>query len=117
MTKLDNNEIQTNLVTMKVKVGQLKTHLSRYLKDIRETGEPIEVCVREDTVAYLTSPAKYGAASMPQLDPELARLLEDDGLPVTHWGHKPSTLPNPGHCVAPAKGDNSAESIRAEKNW
>ena len=47
MTKLDNNEIRTNLVIMKVRVGQLKTYLSRYLKDIRETGEPIEVCVRE----------------------------------------------------------------------
>jgi len=42
---------------MKVKVGQLKTHLSRYLKDVKETGESIEVCVREDTVAYLTPSA------------------------------------------------------------
>lgn len=48
------NYIMANLVIIKVKVGQLKTHLSRYLKNIKETGEPIEVCVREDTVANLT---------------------------------------------------------------
>jgi antitoxin (DNA-binding transcriptional repressor) of toxin-antitoxin stability system len=114
---IDINPRQTNLVIMKVKVGQLKTHLSRYLKDVKETGESIEVCVREDTVAYLTPSAPPGTASLPQPDLELARQLKADGISVTRWGHKPSSLLRPGKCTAPAKGSNSVESIRAEKNW
>ena len=39
---------------MKVKVSELKTHLSSYLKNIDEAGE-IEVCLREEPVAYLIS--------------------------------------------------------------
>ncbi len=102
---------------MKVKVGQLKTHLSKYLKDLRDTGEPIEVCVREDTVAYLTSPALNGAGARPQPDIELAQQLERDGLSITHWGQKPASNPRPGGCTTPIKGSNSVVSIRAEKSW
>lgn len=39
---------------MQVKTGELKTHLSHYLRHVQETGEEIEVCVREQPVAYLT---------------------------------------------------------------
>ncbi len=39
---------------MKVKIGELKTHLSKYVQSVRDGGEPIEVCVRGKTVAYLT---------------------------------------------------------------
>ena len=39
---------------MKVKVSELKTHFSRYLKNLEEAG-PIEVCLREKPVAYLTA--------------------------------------------------------------
>ena len=42
---------------MKVKVSELKTHLSSYLKNINEAGE-IEVCLREEPVAYLISAEK-----------------------------------------------------------
>lgn len=42
---------------MKVKSAELKTHLSQYLRMVQETGEGIEVCVRDKSVAYL-SPAK-----------------------------------------------------------
>lgn len=100
---------------MKVKVGQLKTHLSRYLQKVRDTGESIEVCVREDTVAYLCSAAKAEDASMPS--PELNRSLESDGLRVIHRGNKSKLLPTPGSCATPALGNNSIERIRAEKNW
>lgn len=102
---------------MKVKVGQLKTHLSRYLKNVRDTGEPIEVCVREDTVAYLTPYAPQGEASMSQPDSDLVQQLEADGISVTHWACKPNPTIKPGSCAAPTKGVNSVESIRAEKNW
>jgi antitoxin (DNA-binding transcriptional repressor) of toxin-antitoxin stability system len=39
---------------MKVKSAELKTHLSHYLRLVQETGEDIEVCVRETPVAYLS---------------------------------------------------------------
>jgi antitoxin (DNA-binding transcriptional repressor) of toxin-antitoxin stability system len=102
---------------MKVKVGQLKTHLSRYLRNAQESGESIEVCVREDTVAYLTPYAPSKTASRQQPDLDLAQQLKADGISVTRWGHKPSSLLSPGSCTAPAEGPNSIESIRAEKNW
>lgn len=38
---------------MKVKVGELKTNLSNYLRRVRDNGEEIEVCIREEAVAYL----------------------------------------------------------------
>ena len=37
---------------MRVKVSKLKTHLSSYLKNLDQAGE-IEICLREDPVAYL----------------------------------------------------------------
>ena len=39
---------------MRVKTAKLKTHLSHYLRVVQETGEDIEVCVRDTPVAYLT---------------------------------------------------------------
>jgi antitoxin (DNA-binding transcriptional repressor) of toxin-antitoxin stability system len=47
---------------MKVKSAELKTHLSHYLRLLQETGEEIEVCVRDKSVAYL-SPAKEDPGS------------------------------------------------------
>ena len=38
---------------MRVKVGQLKTHFSKYLRRLKESREPIEVCLRDQPVAYL----------------------------------------------------------------
>lgn len=107
---------KTNMTNMKVKVGQLKANLSRYLKDVRDTGDPIEVCLREETVAYLT-PSTPSGTSAPQPNMELERKLKTDGISVSRWGRKPSANLKPGSCASPAKGFNSVESIRAEKNW
>lgn len=102
---------------MKVKVGQLKAQLSRYLRDVRDTGDPIEVCVREDIVAYLMPSLETQADSTIRPGPELARQLEADGLNITHWGRKSSAAPTPAQCANPVEGPNSVESIRSEKNW
>ncbi|MFP4203115.1 MAG: type II toxin-antitoxin system prevent-host-death family antitoxin [Opitutales bacterium] len=102
---------------MKVKLGHLKTHLSRYLKRVRETGEPIEVCVRDDTVAYLTSAANINEGLGPSHDPETVRRLETEGLRIVQQGKHSNMVPTPGHAADPAQGANSIESIRAEKNW
>ena len=40
---------------MKVKIGELKDQLSHYLRIVRETGQEVEVCVRDEPVAMLQS--------------------------------------------------------------
>ena len=39
---------------MNVKTADLKNNLSRYLRQVRETGEPIIVCDRDEPVATLS---------------------------------------------------------------
>jgi len=65
---------------MKVKIGELKTHLSRYLRQLAEDGEPIEVCVREEPVAWLTRARAAAAAVDLQPHEQVVRGLERSGL-------------------------------------
>jgi antitoxin (DNA-binding transcriptional repressor) of toxin-antitoxin stability system len=101
---------------MKVKIGQLKTHLSRYVQELRAGGEPIEVCVRENTVAYLTS--SNVADGKPRAESESLRAgLERSGLTVSQWGTKPGGPIVPGRA---ADGDTTVDSVqrmRSEKGW
>lgn len=56
---------------MKVKVAELKAHLSKYLRRVRESDEPVEIYLREEPVAYLVSkPGK-------RADGESAALLKE----------------------------------------
>jgi antitoxin (DNA-binding transcriptional repressor) of toxin-antitoxin stability system len=70
---------------MKVKVGELKTHLSRYLRQLKDSDETIEVCVREQPVAYLTA-AKGAATRHPDEQAALQRALAEVGLTLTRGG-------------------------------
>jgi len=100
---------------MKVKIGELKTHLSKYLRDLEGSDEPIEVCVREDTVAYLSS-AKAGGSGNSK-SARLSRRLEAAGIMVSQWGSGAQPLRSPGRCEKPAGGLNSVETIRQERNF
>jgi antitoxin (DNA-binding transcriptional repressor) of toxin-antitoxin stability system len=84
---------------------------------MRETGNPIEVCVRGETVAYLMPSIQATGVTRSQANVELARTLESDGITVSSWGRKFSTVPEVGRCAAPIGGENSVESIRSEKKW
>lgn len=100
---------------MKVKIGELKARFSKYLRDLKESDEPIEVCVREDTVAYLTS-AK--AEESGHRDPAgLNRRLQAAGITVSQWGGTAAPLRAPGRCEAPSGGPNSVETIRRERSY
>ena len=55
----------------KVKTAELKANLSRYLREVRETGEEIQVCVREEPVAYL--------CALPKKSPAEARTAREVG--------------------------------------
>lgn len=114
-TKIDLVSIYDHLDLMKVKIGELKTHFSKYLRGLKESDEPIEVCVREDTVAYLTS-AKAGDSGYH--DPAgLNRRLEAAGITVSKWGSTAAPLCAVGRCESPAGGSNSVETIRQERSY
>jgi antitoxin (DNA-binding transcriptional repressor) of toxin-antitoxin stability system len=105
---------------MKVKIGQLKTHLSEYLREIQRTGEPLEVCVRETVVAYLTPSSATGSDSVRLAEaPMLEQHLKESGL---LW--KRSILPSDDPFIptpTPA-GDGKRDistvpAMRAERDW
>ncbi len=96
-------------------VGELKANLSRVLREMRASGEKIEVCVREETVAYL---APVGA-SIPHSPEEIARAqLSAAGLrvqPPACSGKAPIPTVN---LAGDARRDISTiEVLREEKDW
>ena len=100
---------------MKVKIGEAKTHLSRLVKEVNETGEPLELCVREDTVAYIV-PAKHQTEAEKEYE-ELVKQIEKSGLILTQRGR-----PTYGKCPIdiPDKSrrqGNAILEIRAEKDY
>lgn len=105
---------------MKVKVGELKTHLSRYLKDIAESGEYIEVCVRDKPVAYLTSASKANAPSAATREQtSLQTQLNEEGL---IWIPRQINPPDKPELKPQLAGDqkkdvNTTDMMRQEKNW
>lgn len=74
---------------MNVKVGKLKTHLSRYLKE-RQKSEAI--CANT-----------------------MRRTFEHDGLHVSQWGRKTNT-PLPPIGGTPVEG-NAVVEMRASREW
>ena len=99
---------------MKVKIGQLKTHLSSYVKTLQEGGDPIEVCIREDTVAYLT------ASDRPKPVQDLQRLGRDlgrSGLTVSQWGRRKLVSHPPASSEGGQTESNSVLEMRREKDW
>jgi prevent-host-death family protein len=101
---------------MKVKVGQLKAHLSKYLREVQETGEPIEVCVREKPVAYLT-PISDVAADELQERKVLEEKLKLRGIKVVQWGQNRGPLPKPGKPGDGKTIENTIVAMREEKDW
>lgn len=101
---------------MRVKIAELKTHLSKYVQSIRDGNEPIEVCVREQTVAYLTR-----APSSPDIEsPEQAQLKErlaGKGVRIKSRGIISQNVLTPGKPGDGRNPENSVSAIRAEKEW
>lgn len=105
---------------MRVKTAELKTRLSHYVRQVNASGEPIEVCVREQPVAYLC-PLK--PATQPATEPaaiqELRERLAAVGLELRST--PPPTVPLPVIDPTPA-GDgrtnlSTVTALRAEKDW
>jgi antitoxin (DNA-binding transcriptional repressor) of toxin-antitoxin stability system len=105
---------------MKVKIGELKTHLSRYLSELRKGGEAIEVCVREEPVAYLTAISADGPkASFDVESAELNKRLKENGLIWDgHFrGKACSFKPKPTLAGDKTRNISTIEAIRAERDW
>lgn len=105
---------------MKVRVADLKAHLSRHLRHVSETGETLEVCVRENPVAYLT-PAGGGAPNADEVKAAdaLKERLHSAGLTLAKPASTPRALPAIHVSVA---GDGRTDvatvsSLRAAKDW
>ena len=109
---------------MQVKSAELKTHLSHYLRLVQETGEDIEVCVRETPVAYLTRTKEAPVNAALNLE---ARQLEAAfltvGLTLVSPLAAPSLHPEPRRLPTPTiAGDgrtdlNTVEETRQQRDW
>lgn len=76
---------------MRVKTGELRNHLSRYLKRVRQTGDPITVMDRSRPIATIM-PHAYDTQVVSadvwtrraQFEAEMGGLHEDIQLPTRH---------------------------------
>lgn len=103
---------------MRVKIGELKAKLSSYLKQVRDSGESIEVCAREDPVAYLVPVGGEDESEEAGAKEELRRRLGACGL---EWVGGP-TAKKPGKPVPCPAGDGradvaSVEQMREGRDW
>lgn len=105
---------------MRIKVADLKANLSRHLRNLRKSGEPIEVCVREEPVAYLTSTS--GEPPDPKasrLEGELVEKLKAAGLVlVTRGPAQPTPIPIKTSRAGDGRTDlATVKAMRAAKDW
>lgn len=105
-----------NIAIMKVKIAELKNHLSKYVQSVREGGEPVEVCVRETTVAYLVG-AEQSEENGHVLNPHLAERLRAKGLRVISHGRTKGKTPPPGEAGDGRSCDNTVVALRAGRDW
>ncbi|MCC5841810.1 MAG: hypothetical protein JJT96_16975 [Opitutales bacterium] len=101
---------------MKVKVGQLKARLSQYLRQIEETGETLEVCVRETAVAYL-KPIAVASSANKGPAPEILQSVAESGVRLVQWGEKDNFVPTPRPAGDGKNPRNSVVAMREEKDW
>ena len=107
---------------VKVKTADLKANLSSYVRKVRETGEPVEILLREEAVAYLTPICGEKKQTVQEIQD--VKALEHDlaeiGLTcqMGRTGSKPSDVtPAPVVAGDGRKGVNTIEAIRSEKDW
>ena len=102
---------------MKVKVGELKTHLSMYLRNLEKQDEPVEVCLRDKTIAYLVAAKPAGRSSADTK--EITSQLREAGL---QWngqgGHNHSGfLPSPQPAGDGRIDGDTIKSLRESRDW
>lgn len=101
---------------MRVKIAELKTHLSKYVQSVRQGGGPIEVCVRDQPVAYLSS-AGVSERLISHEQDELVRRLGRRGLHLRQLGKVSTISLSPVEPGDGRKFKNTIVAMRSEKNW
>lgn len=102
---------------MTVKVGQLKAHLLKYLRKLQESGEAIEVCVREKSVAYLTPTSDIHHQNS-HLPLDTVERLQAEGITVIPAKQaKGNWVPTPGKTDDGLHVPNTVVAMRQEKKW
>ena len=106
---------------MQVKSAELKTHLSHYLRLVQETGEDIEVCVRETPVAYLTRTKEAPMNTAQQLETrQLEAAFQTVGLTLAAPVALPSTtrrIPTPSLAGDGRTDVDSTQEMRNQRDW
>lgn len=102
---------------MKVNVGDLKTHLSKYLRNLEAQDEPVEVCLRDKTIAYLVPAGSDGRSSADTR--EIVARLRKTGL---QWNGRSGQsrsdfLPSPQPAGDGRSDLDTTKSIRESRNW
>lgn len=104
---------------MRVKTAELKANLSRYVRQVRESGEPIEILLRDETVAYLT-PAPTANSNSREEQAErmrLERAFAGAGLACERSSQHPLSRPKPTLAGDGSSAIDSISVMRAEKDW
>jgi antitoxin (DNA-binding transcriptional repressor) of toxin-antitoxin stability system len=109
---------------MRVKTAELKTHLSHYLRLVQETGEDIEVCVRDTPVASLTRTKEVSMNTALQIESrQLETAFQTVGLtlvaPVAAPSEQPITRRMPTLSIS---GDqrtdvDTIQETRRQRDW
>lgn len=102
---------------MKVKVGELKTHLSTYLRNLETQNEPLEVCLRDKTIAYLVAAGPVGRSSADTK--EITSQLQEVGL---QWngqgGHNRSNFVPSPQLAGDGRSDiDTTKFLRESRDW
>jgi antitoxin (DNA-binding transcriptional repressor) of toxin-antitoxin stability system len=109
---------------MRVKTAELKTHLSHYLRLVQETGEDIEVCVRDTPVAYLTRTKEVSMNTALQIESrEIEAAFQTVGLTLVAPAGAPTGHPSPRRMPIPSiSGDgrtdvDTIQETRRQRDW
>lgn len=82
------------------------------------SGEPIEVCVRERPVAYLTPIMECGQEEDDSPPPELVKSLAANGIRIAQWGRKNDDFVPTSRPAGDGKQiENTVVAMREEKDW
>lgn len=107
---------------MKVKIAELKNRLSYYLRQVTESGEAIEVCARDETVALL-SPVVPGASpssdrAVQREEEALRRRLAAVGLVLEGPAGSAKLLAIEAQLAGDGRRDvPTVTAIRGERDW
>ncbi len=104
---------------MRVKTAELKANLSRYVRQVRETGEAVEILLRDETVAYLTPVLAEGKVCAAEQAERLQveRAFAAAGLACEWSSQDQLSRPNPTLAGDGSTAINSIAAMRAEKKW